>query len=105
MANFVLRASHFLFHPFGPAVISPLSAPARVDPKRTRIPPIPASPGSCSDLARMSLTEQEPHDPCADLARLSLEYNEREGEDPRDDLAWLSLEKVPHPALAKKSST
>jgi hypothetical protein len=105
MGNFVLRVSHFLFHPFGPAATSRLSTPARAKPKMTLIPPTPASPSSCSDLAWMSLTEQEPHDPRDDLAWLSLEYDEREVEDPRDDLAWLSLEEVPHPALAKKSST
>jgi len=93
MGNFVLRASHFLFHPIGPAAVFPLSTPARVKPKMPPRPSGPACPSSCSDLDWLSLTwtEQESDRPCSDLTWISLTQDEREQDDSRDDLVWLGL--------------
>jgi len=86
MNGFVVRASHFLSHPFGEHWFSP-AATSRSAVANSVIPT-----AADADLSWMSLstTRSEATNPRDDLAWLSLESDERD--DSRGEIAWLGLE-------------
>src|SRR4051794_22633800 len=98
MNGFVLRASHFLshpfgFHPFGPDAGPHASAPAGpgTGPKPASTPPPSTGPKADGDLSWMSLSEDgTAAPPRTDLTWLSLESDKPE--DSREDLSWMGLE-------------
>jgi hypothetical protein len=100
MGNFVLRASHFLLHPFSPAPISHLSAPgeAKANSQMTPAASIPACPSNENDLSWLSLSDsnQAPENGRSELAWRCLEHVGPE-ETAREELAWIGLEDSTEP--------
>jgi hypothetical protein len=99
MYGFVVRASHFVAHPFGLHFhLFGAAAPATGNSNRSSMLPTSADPGTSADLAWFSLEEHEHEakDRSADLAWLSLEEHEPAPDDSRDNLTWFGLEEHPH---------
>ena len=98
MNGFVLRASHFLshpfgFHPFGPDPGPHASVPDGASPKRAPMPPPSSHPGADGDLSWMSLSRHgAAANPRTELTWLSLESDKPE--DSREDLSWMGLEEL-----------